>query len=437
MNRNEKTARILVLFLCLVFLTGALSLNFTFSGNPEAPDATAVYTRNKLTWDIPTNESGTADLNLFGAPAPGEQYPTIDPSSGDKYYLRLKNDAIGKISYYLYLYCENKDSIPLAFNVTETPDMETIDPSKYPEMLSAYQVLTAKSGDIAARSLKDFEIDWRWVSTSDANDTQFGNLAVGKDLLYKINALVIIEDNTLYGNNGGGGGGGGGTGSTGSTGAVTMYHRLYMHGYPEGDFRPRSGISRAETAAIFARILANYDESVMTSTSTSFNDVPSDKWYSKYIAFLDGKDVISGYPDGSFKPDKKITRAEFAAICVRYYENTLGTITPAQTEFADLSGEHWVYEYIEKANAQEWILGFPDNTVRPDIAISRAEVVAIVNRILQRSADKKYVDENLDKLKYFSDVTDKKYWAYYEIYEAANDHYYRITENNESWFDNE
>ena len=266
--KHEKAARILVVFLCLALLLGVLSLNFTFSGNPASPDATATYTKNRLTWDVSTNGSGVANLGIFGSPAAGELYPTIGPLSGDKYYLRLKNDNSGSIGYRLYLYCENKDNIPLSFDLTKTSEMEDINPLDYPDILGSFTVLAACKGYVTSRNLKDFEIKWSWKSVSDAADTMMGNQAMTKDLLYTIHAMLVVEDNSAEQRD---------TVGVNQGYAATLYHRLYMHGYPEGDFRPDNGITRAETAAIFARILANYDETVLTQTASRFSDVSSDQ----------------------------------------------------------------------------------------------------------------------------------------------------------------
>ena len=115
-------------------------------------------------------------------------------------------------------------------------------------------------------------------------------------------------------------------------------------------------------------------------------------------------------------------------------ENSTGKIRPAKIDFDDFSSDHWAYDTIRKAFAQEWVRGFPDDTLRADVPISRAEAVAVLNRILGRSADREYVDTHLDSLVRFTDIDDKNYWAYYEIYEAANDHFLHFIDNSESWF---
>ena len=231
--------------------------------------------------------------------------------------------------------------------------------------------------------------------------------------------LVVIEDNNSYY-------------TDLLSGSVRLYHRAYVFGYPEGDFRPEGNTSRAETAAIFARILANYDEDSLKDVTSDFTDVFEDKWYAKYVSRLEGS-IINGYPDGSFKPDGKITRAEFAAICVRYFEDTVGEIEKEKISFTDLERSHWAYEYIQKAVKQKYIGGYPDRSVKPDENITRAEVVTVVNRMLERAADKDFVDKNLSSLASFTDLKDKSYWAYYDIYEAANNHHLKKLRKTEYW----
>ena len=425
MNRSEIRQRFALLAFCLAVITGMLALHFTYAGSPENPNVTATYTKNNLSWDTPSDEAGVADLNFFGEPEEGEQYPLVHPFSADTFYLRLKNDVRGQISYSLYLYCENEHDIPLVFDVYKTEDMQTIKKSGYPEALKDANVLEAVSGKVNGNAFNDFRIDWHWETESDEKDTAIGNAAVDEDLLVTVKVMIIIEDNNIYKANGGKGIG---------TAKARLLHRHYMLGYPEGDFRPEGNITRAEVSAMFARILANYDESVMTETKTDFSDVPEDKWYSKYISFLGDKDILSGYPDGTFAPDKKITRAEFAAVCTRYVEYQTGDLDRAEIDFSDFGSSHWANEYIQKSYGAGYLTGYPDGTIKADDEITRAEAVTIVNRILGRSADKAYVDSHLDSLNEFWDLKDNRYWAYYEIYEAANTHDLLMLEESEEWF---
>ncbi len=238
------------------------------------------------------------------------------------------------------------------------------------------------------------------------------------------------------GNQGGGTGGGTGGGSgTPGTGPTKMLRRAYVIGRPNDLFEPESPITRAETATIFARIFADYNEDNLASTDTEFNDVKDADWFAKYISRCEDENIIFGY-EGYFKPNDDITRAEFAAICVRFFENrSSSTISPKDIAFTDFESSHWAYETIKKAYANGYVSGYPDGTLKADNTITRAEAVTIVNRMLERIPDKEYIDNNLHKLIDFIDVRDNTYWAYYEIFEAANTHYIRFVNGFAKWVD--
>ena len=416
-NRRKWINAIIVLSI-LVVITGVFILVVTFGGSITSPDATITYTKHNLSWDLPLDDNDSAILNIFGEPEDGEELPLIHPESKGKYYVRLNNEVKGSIGYSVYLYCENEHAIPLKFSITRNTEMEETD--TIPSDLEGMQMLDKVSGSIKTKSMENFEIDWFWDTESDVADTILGDKAALNDLKYTIHMLVVVEDNNSYY-------------SGHSSGNARLLHRAYVYGYPEGDFRPEGNTLRSEATAIFARILANYDEEAFVNTTTRFNDVMADSWHAKYVSYLEDADIIKGYPDGSFGPDDYITRAEFVAICVRYFEKTVGKIDADNKEFEDLDKTHWAYDVIGKAVKQGYITGYPDNTVRPDEKITRAEVVTVVNRMLERYADKKYVDSHNEQLIQFTDLDDKTYWAYYEICEAANTHHLRKSQKNEYW----
>ena len=219
------------------------------------------------------------------------------------------------------------------------------------------------------------------------------------------------------------------------SGTTKMLRRAYVIGRPNNNFEPEAPITRAETATIFARIFADYNENKLISTNTSFNDVTENDWFVKYISRLENENIIFGY-NGAFRPNDDITRAEFAAICVRFFEKrSRRSIKPADISFTDFESSHWAYDGSKKAYANGYVTGYPDGTLRADNTITRAEAVTIVNRMLERIPDKEYIDNNLDKLIDFIDVRDKTYWAYYEIFEAANTHYIRFVNGSAKWVD--
>lgn len=237
---------------------------------------------------------------------------------------------------------------------------------------------------------------------------------------------------------GGGGSGGGGyirPSTPDGTEQTKMIRRAYVIGRPHDYFRPEDPITRAETATIFARIFADYDEANLTSTDTGFDDVDEADWFAKYISRLEDENIIVGH-EGYFRPNDNITRAEFATICVRFFEKRSNNkIQPKDINFTDFDSEHWAYDTIKKAYANEYIAGYPDKTLRADNTITRAEAVTVVNRMLERVADKEYIDNNLHKLIDFEDLHDNSYWAYYEIFEAANTHYIRFSNGVAKWVD--
>lgn len=231
----------------------------------------------------------------------------------------------------------------------------------------------------------------------------------------------------------GGGGGGsskrsGGTGVSGSTASVT--HKAYILGYPDGAFRPNGSLTRSEAAAIFARVLAE-KKGEKIKGSADFTDVKADHWYAGYVAYLAKYNIFKGYEDGSFRPDNPISRSELAAVCVRFFAKTDKLTSSKTNKFIDVKSNNWAYEEILTAAAMNWIKGYPDSTFRGGNPVTRAEAVAMVNRVLGRSADKGFVDKNT--VRSFSDVTDKEYWAHYDIAEAANEHETTVGKSSESW----
>ncbi|KUG02360.1 filamentous hemeagglutinin family outer membrane protein [hydrocarbon metagenome] len=156
-------------------------------------------------------------------------------------------------------------------------------------------------------------------------------------------------------------------------------HFAYVQGYPDNTVRPQGNVTREEVAAVFYRLLdANYREGMKTSAN-NFPDVGLYRWSSKHIGTLTAAYVIEGYPDGTFRPGNYITRAELAAIASRFDE-----LTPFEANsFSDIAG-HWANKYINSAAQKGWVNGYPDGTFRPDQAITRAEFMTLVNNVLDR-----------------------------------------------------
>ncbi len=212
---------------------------------------------------------------------------------------------------------------------------------------------------------------------------------------------------------------------------VSERHKAYIVGYPDGTFGPERSMTRSETAAIFARLLADRNGDRLAATAkTAFSDIPSDAWYSGYVEYLTEYGVVYGRGDRVFAPEAAITRAEFTAFAVRFFEvygAGNGEIMEQYNDFHDVSSGYWAAEYIKDAALHGWIQGYGDGTFRADRYITRAEVVTVVNRLLGRFADEAYIGANAHRLNTFSDM-EKGHWAYYDVMEAANTHTATVNE---------
>lgn len=204
----------------------------------------------------------------------------------------------------------------------------------------------------------------------------------------------------------------------------TDEHNAFLSGYPDGSFQADKNMTRAEVAQMFYALLLDKN---VTITKT-FSDVEDDAWYATAVNTMASLGMLEGYPDGTFRPDAPITRAEFAAIALAFAYDPAS----ASCSYTDVSTSAWYYTYVAQATTYGWIGGYPDGSFRPNNSITRAEVAVIVNNMLGRSADKSYIDRNADELVSFVDLS-KTHWAYYTIMEATNSHDYTTSSNGESW----
>lgn len=204
----------------------------------------------------------------------------------------------------------------------------------------------------------------------------------------------------------------------------TTDHMAYLNGYTDGTFRPEKNMTRAEAAQMFYNLLLDQD----ISATVSFADVPADMWCADAVNALAYLGVIEGVGDNRFAPEKAITRAEFTVIAMRF-----ANVPTAGTDiFTDVDADDWFYEQVVGAVEYGWINGYSDGTFRPNSPITRAEVTTIVNRMLERQADEEYVDKHTAELRQFADVTTEN-WAYYQIAEATNAHHYKKDGTTENW----
>ena len=226
------------------------------------------------------------------------------------------------------------------------------------------------------------------------------------------------------------------TGTTDKNGMLTLpatEHKAYIVGYDDGTFKPDSNMSRAEAAAIFARLIAEAKGETISGKS-SFVDVSSKEWYSSYIGYLEKYNVINGYNDGTLKPDAPVTRAEFVTMAVRYYEifNEVKK-TGYTVKYADVSTNYWAYTDIAFAKNIGWLNGYADGTFKGDNNITRAEVVTVTNHATGRTPDEDYITKNVITLNRFTDLKNNSHWAYSAIMEAANTHKAVTHKDGETW----
>ena len=204
-------------------------------------------------------------------------------------------------------------------------------------------------------------------------------------------------------------------------------HYAYIKGYPNGSFKPTDTITRAEAATIFYRLLTDTTRKAYTTTYNSFKDVPATAWYNTAVSTMAKLGIVNGGSDGYFRPNDPITRAEIAAMIARcdgaYY-------TGSSTVFSDTYG-HWAASYIARAYELGWINGY-GTTYAPDRYISRAETVAVLNRVLNRAPQ--YTSDLTRNYTTFSDVATSA-WYYLDVEEAANSHTYtrKTNADYETW----
>ena len=203
----------------------------------------------------------------------------------------------------------------------------------------------------------------------------------------------------------------------------TKDHDQYLFGYPEGTFGPGLNMTRAEAAQMFYNLLVDQD----VEAPSVFDDVPEGAWYAEPVNVMAKLGIVKGVGDDKFEPDREITRAEFTAMAMRFAEGETG----GKNIFSDVDEDDWFYDVVVDSIKYGWIEGYPDGTFRPQNLITREEVTTIVNRMLGRLPDEKFIDAHEDDLDLFPDVT--KNWAYYDVVEATNDHEYTKTSSGEDW----
>lgn len=243
-------------------------------------------------------------------------------------------------------------------------------------------------------------------------------------------SLSITQDTTLYAvwkqqPNQGGSGGGHHTSGSGTqekpdeTPPTTLNdtdHYAYIVGYEDGTIRPNGHITRAEAATVFFRLLTDKARDANLTDRSPYPDVSAGDWCNKAIATLSRMGILSGYEDGSFRPNATVTRAEFAAMAARFDTEA----KPVDTPFTDLTG-CWAADEIAKAYGKGWVNGYGDNTFRPNGPITRAEAVTLINRVLRRLPE---TDKDLLPDERTWPDNPETFWGYLALQEASNSHLY-------------
>ena len=264
--------------------------------------------------------------------------------------------------------------------------------------------------------------------------------------------ITFTYDKQATGGNTGGGSSGGGGGSSGGGGGTTNptqpdtkptpgtkpndptqtgianwlrtdKHTTSMTGYGNGLFGPEDKVTRAQVAQIFYRLLKDNNVKV----TVSFTDVPDDAWYATAVNTLGSLGIVGGIGDGRFDPNRPITRAEFCVIATRFAK----VVSTVENPFSDINAQDWYYTAVTTAASYDWVTGMGDGSFRPYDVITRAQAATIINRMLGAAADRAYVDEYVTNP--YRDVA-PTHWAYYQIMEAsiAHDHSYNV-EGVEIW----
>ena len=207
----------------------------------------------------------------------------------------------------------------------------------------------------------------------------------------------------------------------------TEDHFAFVNGYPDGTVKPTGDVTRAEVAAILYRVMDADCVKTYETTRCSFSDVVRGDWFNLYVATLENADVIvDTRTNGKFRPNEAITRAELAAMLAQFAD-----IKSAANSFNDVSARHWASDEIAVCAKMGWINGYPDGSFRPDATITRAEMMAMINRALGRTP--KSADDLLSGMKTWRDNANVNAWYYLDVQEATNSHTYTKSGTHETW----
>jgi hypothetical protein len=196
-------------------------------------------------------------------------------------------------------------------------------------------------------------------------------------------------------------------------------HIAYIVGYPGGNVYPTRDVTRAEVATVFFRLLKDESRDVNKTQTNPYPDVSYGSWYNTAVSVIHKIGAMSGYPDGTFRPDSAITRAEVATLIARF-ARLMGKEAEDSLVFSDIAG-HWANSDIRYAAALGWVNGYPDGTFKPNQNITRAEFITLVNRILERVPETTSDLLGSEMIR-FADNADPNAWYYIAVQEATNSH---------------
>jgi len=212
--------------------------------------------------------------------------------------------------------------------------------------------------------------------------------------------------------------------------AEIVSHFAYLIGYEDGTVRPRNNITRAEIATIFFRFMSDGDRASRWTQMNPYSDVALQQWFNNAVSTTTNADMFIGFPDGTFRPNSAITRAELAAVIARM----MGVTDSGSPLFNDIDG-HWAQGYINAAAQNGWAVGYEGLGGRflPNQPITRAEAAAMINRVFGRLPEDS--EDLLPGMLTWPDNANPNAWYYLYIQEATNSHTYVMKANgiNETW----
>lgn len=381
---------------------------------------------------------GGDTLVIKGLPA-GASY-TVTEQNADKYNVTYDPAAPDKIVKDETVTChvtnELKNSKPDTGSLTIRKTVgEGIDTSldfqfsitlTYPNQTRETRTLTVPAN--GSVTISDLPVDTLYAVTETTTGytvtatNATGRIPVGGTTAAFHNALTGGDD----GPGPGPGPGPNPGGDDGGTPALNRRdHYAYIIGYPDGDVHPQGNITRAEVATIFFRLLRDPVRTQYWSQTNGYSDVPGNKWYNNAVSTLSNMGIICGYPDGTFRPDAPITRAELAKIAAGFFSDPRVAAT-YDGRFSDVHGAEWYISYLMTALEEGLIEGYPDGSFRPNRPITRAETCTIVNRTLGRKPEKDHLLPESDMINW-PDNINRNIWYYAQMQEATNSHDYRWT----------